>query len=62
MSLADDHQMKKARKAFIDRLGLEESTHGIIELHDDIVSRQVCQLSLSFSLSFDPLFSSGPRI
>ncbi|CAF2705962.1 unnamed protein product [Rotaria sp. Silwood2] len=39
-SLNDDHELKKARQALINRIGVTEYPHGIIELYDDIVSRQ----------------------
>ncbi|CAF3146830.1 unnamed protein product [Rotaria socialis] len=39
-SLTDDHELKKARQTLINRIGLTEYPHGIIELHDDIISRQ----------------------
>ena len=35
--------MKKARQTLIDRLDLKECPHGIMQLHDDIVSREVRQ-------------------
>jgi hypothetical protein len=58
-SLHDDHDLKKARQAFINHIGkvfisiirfqnhsfhtgVQEYPHGIIELYDDVVSRQVC--------------------
>ena len=59
-SLNDDHDLKKARQAFINHIGkifiynlwilnhisfmkgVKEYSNGIIELYDDIVSRQVC--------------------
>ncbi|CAF0739599.1 unnamed protein product [Rotaria sordida] len=40
MSLNDDHELKKARQALINRIGFTESPHGIVGLYDDIVSRQ----------------------
>ncbi|CAF4609040.1 unnamed protein product [Rotaria sp. Silwood1] len=39
-SLNDDHELKRARRALINHIGLTEYPHGIIELYDDIVSRQ----------------------
>lgn len=45
-SLNEDHDLRSARQAFINRLGLEDSRHGIVELHDDIVSRQAHDFSV----------------
>jgi hypothetical protein len=63
-SLNDDHDLKKARQALIDRigkififtlllkkksflllLGVNDYPHGIVELYDEIASRQVRRYS-----------------
>ncbi|CAF3855915.1 unnamed protein product [Adineta steineri] len=50
-SLNDNHQLKKARQALLNRIGLTSSHSGIIELYDDIVSR----LAHNFSVPEDIL-------
>ena len=68
-SLHDDHDLKKARQALINRigkkdqlltsdlfssiqihLGVTDYSDGILELYDDIVSRQVCLIMGSLFL------------
>jgi hypothetical protein len=38
-SLNDDHELKKARQTLLNHIGATEYQYGIIELHDDIISR-----------------------
>ncbi|CAF1156285.1 unnamed protein product [Adineta ricciae] len=45
-SLHDDHDLKKARQALIDRIGVSDYSDGILELYDDIVSRQAHNFSI----------------
>ncbi|UJR33986.1 hypothetical protein I4U23_021401 [Adineta vaga] len=45
-SLNDDHELKKARQALLNRIGANEHSHGIVELYDDIVSRQAHNFSI----------------
>jgi hypothetical protein len=72
--LNDNHELKKARQALINRVGMKvltrilflykiislsgvkEYPNGIIELHDDIVSRQVRVYFLSDKMIFDEIF------
>lgn len=38
--LHDEHDLKKARKMFLEKINLDEYEHGFVELHDDIKSRE----------------------
>ena len=38
--LDSEHDLKKARKAFLEQLNLTDSEHGFVELNDDIKSRE----------------------
>ncbi len=38
--LHDEHELKKARKDFLNKINLSEFDHGFVELHDDIRSRE----------------------
>jgi hypothetical protein len=45
-SLHDNHDLKQARQALISRIGVNDYRHGILQLHDDIVSRQAHNFSV----------------
>ncbi|UJR13380.1 hypothetical protein I4U23_000396 [Adineta vaga] len=45
-SLHDEHDLKKARQALINHIGVKDYNHGIVELYDDIVSRQAHNFSI----------------
>jgi hypothetical protein len=38
--LHDEHDLKKARKEFLNKINLSEYEHGFVELYDDIKSRE----------------------
>ncbi|CAF3998224.1 unnamed protein product, partial [Rotaria sordida] len=44
--LHDDHDLKKARQALINHIGVEDYSHGIVELYDEFVSRQAHNFSI----------------
>jgi hypothetical protein len=54
--LHDEHVLKKARKDFLDKINLSEYEHGVIELYDDIKSREGIKKQNNNFIYFNNLF------